>query len=170
MLQEKIRIWRVFFTMSNFENKAEEYISSQNIEVFLPTIKTIQIYRGRNIKSEVPLFKNYFFAKVDERDRLSICQSPAIVNCVNFRGRLAKISEDEINSLRIVITEPERIEVETIPFKTGDQVEVISGVFKGIKGTYTERRGASRVVILLEEIKQAISIEVESSTLRKIEG
>jgi hypothetical protein len=64
MLQEKVRIWRVFFTMSNFENKAEEYISSQNIEVFLPTIKTIRIYRGRKIKSEDPSLKTTFLQKL----------------------------------------------------------------------------------------------------------
>ena len=170
MQQERVHIWRVFFTMSNCEKKAAEYISAQNIEVFLPTEKTIRIYRGRKIKKEVPLFKNYIFAKVAEQDRLRVLQSQAIVNCVNFRGRLAKIREDEINSIRIAIRKPGKIEMETLPLKVGNQVEVVSGAFKGIRGIYTERRGASRVVILLEEIKHAISIEVESSALRMING
>ncbi|MBU1297840.1 MAG: transcription termination/antitermination NusG family protein [Bacteroidetes bacterium] len=61
------RYWRVFYTKSNYEKKCEDYIIAQNVEVFLPLIKSIRIYRGRKIKKKEPLFKNYIFACVNEK-------------------------------------------------------------------------------------------------------
>ncbi len=155
------RYWRVFYTKSNCEKKCEEYIISRNIESYLPLVKSIYTYRGRKIRKELPLFKNYIFALVDEKERLSILEFPSLVRCLSYNGKPAKVTEKEINSIGIALREPEKIQIEDFHCKLGDEVFVNSGIFKGLYGNIIEIRGSKRVVISLKEIQKSILVNVD---------
>ena len=64
--------WRVFYTMPRSEKKCELALQEKDIEVFLPTCTRISQWSDRKKKITLPLFQNYIFARVDERDRIRL--------------------------------------------------------------------------------------------------
>ena len=95
-------------------------------------------------------------------------QTAGVVRMVSFNGRPAAIPDEEIESLRRVLSGG--LDFETVPYLTmGEKVEVIRGPFKGIRGRLLERRGQCRLVVGIEQIKQAVSVEVFGGDVKSIE-
>ena len=53
-------------------------------------------------------------------------------------------------------------------FVEGDLVEVIAGPMKGIKGIVVKLKGQKRLIIKIDAIQQALSIQIESKFIKKI--
>lgn len=45
--------------------------------------------------------------------------------------------------------------------RQGQAVRVVSGPFAGVRGTLTEERGRSRVVVRLGTLQQAVAVEMD---------
>ncbi|MBU1297839.1 MAG: hypothetical protein KKB77_01665 [Bacteroidetes bacterium] len=99
---------------------------------------------------------------------MSILECPTLIRCLGYKGRPAKVSEKEIESIKIALREPEKIKIEDMPFIKGDEVVVTSGMCKGLVGSIVEIRGSLRVLVYLEEIQKAISVEVNCNEIKKL--
>ena len=51
-------------------------------------------------------------------------------------------------------------------FVEGDLVEVIAGPMKGIKGIVVKLKGQKRLIIKIDAIQQALSINIDSRFIR----
>jgi transcription antitermination factor NusG len=52
----------------------------------------------------------------------------------------------------------------------GQEVRVIQGPFEGLQGILTEVRGKTRIVVRLEAIRQAVSVEMSSHFVLPVTG
>jgi transcription antitermination factor NusG len=52
----------------------------------------------------------------------------------------------------------------------GQEVRVIQGPFEGLRGILTEVRGKTRIVVRLEAIRQAVSVEMSSRFVLPVTG
>ncbi len=154
--------WRVFYTFPRAEKKCEDRLSQQQVEVFLPTYTVLRQWSDRKKKVVEPLFRNYIFAKVDERDRLRVLQTDGIVRCVMFDGDPAIVSDDEIESIkRAISSEGDFAVVDYAPRPAiGTKVVVTEGPMRGLRGEVREHRGQTHLLVAIAAIRQAIRINI----------
>ncbi len=154
-------LWRIFYTAPRAETKAEERLAGQGIEVFLPRVTTERRWSDRIQRVTEPLFRSYVFARVDERARLQVLQTAGIVRCLAFGGKLASISEAEIDQLRITQADTERLTLHPtwLP-PIGREVTVIAGPMQGLRGEVIEHRGQLSVMLRVHALRQAVRVLV----------
>ena len=163
------RKWLVFYTASRSEKKCEERLQQRDIEVFLPKCKVLRQWKDRKKEVIEPLFRNYIFALVDEKERLLALETPGIVRCVFFDGRSAEISDSEIEKLRVAQNDSKRLSLlgQWVP-PVGEQVRVVEGPLEGLVGEVIEQRGQVYVLVRIEAIRQVVKINVPASWVRSL--
>ena len=153
--------WRVFYTHPRAEKKCEERLQQYQIDVFLPTYVAVRQWQDRVKRVTEPLFRNYIFARVTERERLRVLQTPGIVRSVAFGGQIAEVDPEEIEQLKIMQRDPERLETTTYPqIPIGREITVTDGPMRGLRGEVLEYRGQQYVVVPVETIRQAVKVHV----------
>ena len=160
--------WRVFYTFPRAEKKCEERLAKARIEVFLPQRSVVRQWKDRKKKVVEPLFRNYIFARVNERERLQVLRTQGVVQCVSFGGRLAGVSEEEVEQIRIAQKEGGRLSVvdyEPRPAR-GEVVSVVEGPLRGLRGEVVDYRGQTHLLVAIPAIRQALKISVPAAWVR----
>lgn len=168
MAQEQL--WRVFYTFPRAEKKCERRLIDQNIDAYLPKHTVVRQWSDRKKKVVEPLFRNYIFARVDERQRLKVLQTDGIVRCVAFQGKPAIVQEEVIEQLRLALEKGDGFAVvDYVPRpKIGTQVVVTEGPMRGLRGEVQEHRGQTHVLVAIPAIKQALKVNVPAAWVQKV--
>lgn len=168
MAQEQV--WRVFYTFPRAEKKCEKRLLDANIEAYLPKHTVVRQWSDRKKKVVEPLFRNYIFAHVDERQRLQVLQTDGIVRCVAFQGKPAVVREEEIEQLRLALEKGDGFAVvDYVPRpKIGEKVVVTEGPMRGLRGEVQEHRGQTHVLVAIPAIRQALKVNVPAAWVQKV--
>ena len=153
-------IWRVFYTRARAEKKCEERLQDRRIEVLVPKKKEIRQWSDRKKEVTVPLFRNYLFARVDEKDRLRVLRTNGIVRCVHFDGEPARLRQGTVEQLQTAQQAPDRLSVTDLRPPVGERVTVIDGPLQGLTGEVREHRGQMNILVRVEAIRQMMKVEV----------
>jgi transcription termination/antitermination protein NusG len=163
------RHWFALQTRSRHEKIVRNQLDMRNIEHFLPTMKRVSQWTDRKKQIEMPLFAGYCFAKFSSSDRLSVLQLEGVVRVVGSGGRPESIPDDEIESLRKLLSSSSEYICHPY-FREGMLVEVISGPLKGIQGRLVrESRHCSRLVLSITLIQRAIAVEIDAASVVPVE-
>jgi transcription antitermination factor NusG len=92
---------------------------------------------------------------------------PGITRFISFDGKPATVSDEEIDTIKLLINGDWDITKES-SYGVGDKVKVIHGPLSGLEGVLLEKKGTKRFGIRLESIEQSISIEIQSRFLERI--
>ncbi|MGY3051902.1 transcription antitermination factor NusG [Pedobacter sp. UYEF25] len=156
--------WYVVYTYPNLEKRIYNDLTKRNIKAYLPLQLVIRQWSDRKKELQVPMFPNYLFVKSRERERFELLKVAGILKMITFNGKPAVLTEEEINNIRKF----ERLEFEVEPHLVqGDEVLIVNGPFTGLKGRLFSKRGKHRLGVHIQSIGQSLSIEIESSSIRK---
>lgn len=160
--------WYALYLRSRYEKVAHAELLEKGIESFLPMIEEVRVWSDRKKRVQMPLFRSYLFVRTDLHDRVSILQTDGVVHFVGIRSVPSPIPDDQIAWIKIVIAQPQRVKREP-NLATGKRVRVVAGPFTGVEGVITKVRGNARLVINLDAIAQAISVDVEPGFVKTVE-
>lgn len=153
------RNWFVIQTKPRNEQKVEKQIIEKDVEVFLPLITSIRYWSDRKKKIQVPMFSGYLFVHASEDERVhAIKNTIGAIRYLFFEKRPARLTDNEIESIRLSLKAPERVKVEKSNFSKGDMVMVTRGVFRGLKGLITEIRGNYKLTVNIFELSMSLNI------------
>ncbi len=161
--------WLVLYVRPRYETKVVSHITQAGIESFLPLRTELRQWSDRKKLVEVPVFTGYVFVHVDERHRVAALESDGALKYVGFGGRLSVVRDDTIESLKIALRRSESLEIEEDWLRPGTRVLLIQGPFAGMRGVLIERRGRTRIMITVEAIAKAVSVEVSIADIRVVE-
>jgi transcription antitermination factor NusG len=157
--------WYAIWTRSRHEQSVREQIARKGVEAFLPTITRWSRWKDRKKKIDWPLFPGYCFAKFDARDRLPILKCPGVVGIVSFDGEPAPVPDLEIDGIRRLVTSD--LQYDPCPLiREGMVVEVTHGPLKGVVGRLTRKGARARLVLAVDLIGQAVSVEVDAADVK----
>lgn len=158
--------WYAIWTRSRHEQTVREQLEQRHIEAFLPTIPRWSRWKDRKKKIDWPLFPGYCFARFDPNDSLPVLKCTGVVNIVSFDGKPAPIPEFELNSIRVLVGS--ELQFDPCPLiHEGMMVEVVHGPLKGVKGRLMRKDAQrARLVLSVDLIGQAVSVEVDASDVR----
>ena len=157
--------WYAIWTRSRHEQLVREQLERKQVEAFLPTITRWSRWKDRKKKIDWPLFPGYCFARFDPRDKLAVLKCVGVVNIISFESELAAIPDAEIDGIRRLVESD--LAYDPCPMiHEGDMVEVRHGPLKGVSGRLVRKGTHARLVLSVEMIGQAVSVEVDAADVR----
>jgi transcription antitermination factor NusG len=162
------RQWYAVAVRSRCEKKVSRGLELRGVERYLPLIEEVHVWSDRKKQVQVPLFPGYLFVRIEIVDRLDVLRVDGVVKFVGGAQRPSPVPEEQIRWVRTLEGHPETLERETL-LPVGQAVRVIAGPFQGLRGTIKRMKGMTRVVITLETIGQALSVEVSPEYLEQVE-
>ena len=159
--------WIVVRSKPRSEKVAHNELVKKNIESYLPLLKERRKWSDRKKWVEFPLFSSYLFARIDIKDSIFVLQTQGVNTIVKFGKQIAIVQNSVIEAIRLAMEGGYQLEPVEY-FVEGNQVEVIAGPMKGVKGIIVKLKGQHRLIIKIDAIQQALSIQIESKFIRKL--
>ena len=157
--------WYAVWTRSRHEQVVRQQIERQGLEAFLPTITKWSRWKDRRKKIDWPLFPGYCFARFEPAERFRVLKCAGVVNIVSINGDIAPIPDYEIDGIRRLVTS--ELQYDPCPLiQEGSMVEVVHGPLKGVVGRLLRKGAHARLVLAVDLIGQAVSVEVDAADVK----
>jgi transcriptional antiterminator NusG len=157
--------WFAIRTRSRHEKIVRDQLDKKLVEVFLPTIGKWSHWKDRKKKIDWPLFPGYCFARFVPDERIGILKAHGVVSIISNSGQLSPIPDIEIESIRTLVDS--ELAYDPVPLiKEGDMVLVTHGPLKGVVGRLVRKGAHARLVLSVDLIGQAVSVEVDASDVK----
>lgn len=143
-------------------------IKELDFEVYLPLLKVWNQWSDRKKEVEKPLIPGYIFCRIDIKDRIPILQILGVLGVLRIGGKWVPIPDDQIETLQMFLKNSETLLPEAAVQK-GEQVKVFRGAFAGAIGTVLDIKGKTRLVLRLDSLQLAYSVEIDKSDLQRVE-
>jgi transcription termination/antitermination protein NusG len=165
MTIEPATAWYAIWTRSRHEQVVREQLEQKGYDTFLPTITRWSRWKDRKKKVDWPLFPGYCFARFDPRERLPILKCTGVVSIVSFDGDIVSIPDVEIDSIRKLVESD--LQFDPCPLiREGMLAEVVHGPLKGVVGRLTRKGAHARLILAVDLIGQAVSVEVDAADVK----
>ena len=156
--------WFAIQTRSRHEKVVRSQLEMRNVETFLPTMRRLSQWTDRKKEIEVPLFAGYCFARFSLANQLPVLQSQGVVRVIGSGGQAESIPDEEIESLRKLISSPSDYVCCTY-LREGMLVEVIRGPLQGVKGRLVREAMPCPLVLSISLIQRAVTIEIDAASV-----
>ena len=101
-------------------------------------------------------------------NKLQILSTPGVFFLVENSGHACPIAGHEIESIRRIVEAG--VKAQAHPFVTsGDTVRICAGPLSGVTGILERFKNQCRVILTVQALQKALSIEVEIANLERIE-
>ena len=157
--------WFALWTRSRHEKMVRDQLLRTDVDVFLPTIGKWSHWKDRKKKIDWPLFPGYVFARFVPDERVGILKVDGVVQIISNNGMLSPIPDEEIDSIRTLVES--ELAYDPVPLiKEGDMVRVSHGPLTGVVGRLVRKGAHARLVLSVDLIGQAVSVEVDASDVK----
>ncbi|MGB4842848.1 MAG: UpxY family transcription antiterminator [Ferruginibacter sp.] len=143
--------WYVVYTKPRWEKKVAAMLETKGIEHYCPLTKVERQWSDRKKTVEEPVFKSYVFVQVEEKDKWDLLKISGIVNYVHWLGKPARVSENEITTIRKFLNEFSGVEVVENASHVNSKVRIKHGVMMDYHGILLELSG-NRACVKIESM------------------
>ena len=162
--------WFVIHTKPNEEKKALVNLINQEFTCYMPMYSKEIITKNKIKITPTPLFSRYLFIEVNDE---SVQKNIGLIRSTLGIHQLLKIGENPIKiSSKIImgLQKEERGRSEKIKsyFKQGEQVEIQSGPYKGIKAIFECEDADERAILFFELMQKSTKISIDKINIKKI--
>lgn len=158
--------WWVVHTKSRNEKALAHDLIGRKISYFLPMSWKVRRKSRRTTRSLLPLFSGYLFFCGWENDRLEVLRTDRVANLIEVKDQQKLIRELQ------QIEQALRSGVPVTPhkyLKEGQKCRVVAGPLMGLEGVVTKARGATRLLLQVDMLGQAASVEIDVDMIEPIE-
>ena len=160
-------VWYVLRTKCHHEKVVESETLNRRIDCFLPKVKEARLWKDRKREIECPIFPGYIFVRPRPEQFDLLRYLPGSCGLVKFRNSPGIVSNDVVESIRIVMQRRLPF-VNSQDIQKGDTVIVCSGPLKDVVGELVCVKGGTRLVINAFILGKSLSLEIDASDVRKI--
>ncbi len=157
--------WIAVYTKSRHEQIVVNELNKKNIESYCPMFKERRQWSDRKKWVHFPLFRSYVFANIEINENIYVLQTIGVNKIVKFQEKISIIPNQVIDNIKNIIEGGYNVE-QADYFIKGDEVRVVSGPLKGLDGVVLDLRGANKIIIKIEAIQQAFSVEISSGLIK----
>lgn len=154
--------WFVLRTRSRQEKILAADLRSNRISYFLPILRTERMYANYRVTVELPLFPGYLFLRGTLEDAYRAERTRRVAKIIQVTNQ-AKL-DTELASLAQALSVDAKLDPN--PYLNGGvRVVVKSGPLRGLQGLIEDRARRHRIILQIEALGQAVSLEVEAANL-----
>jgi transcription antitermination factor NusG len=161
--------WFAIRTRSRHEKLVADQLQRQNIESFLPLLKSVREWSDRKKEVEMPLFSGYSFARLVlcSSDRLRVLQTQGVAGFVGVRGLGIPVPQEQIDSLKTLLAN--QIPMKEHPFlQIGQRVRIKGGALDRVEGILAGQDDRN-LIISVEPIHRSLSVSIHGYRFEPIE-
>jgi transcription termination/antitermination protein NusG len=158
--------WHLLHTRSRQEKALAETLTSRGIGVFLPLVDVTRTYGRRKVNVDLPLFPGYLFLKGVLDDAYEADRTRRVAGIIEVPDQ-EKLTQ-ELRNISVALLA--RVPLDPYPFlKAGVKVVVRSGPLAGMQGVVESRLKRDRLILQIDVLGQATSLEIDGALLDIIE-
>ena len=164
--EQAVADWFVLRTKSRQEKVLAGDLRSRGIASFLPLLTCTRYYGDRKVLVDVPVFPGYLFLRgdVDQAYEADRTRRVAQIIKVADQARL----DTELRNIHLAICG--NAPLDPYPYlRAGVRVEVRGGPFRGLQGVIEEGGRRDRLILQVEILGRAVSLEIDGSLLEVID-
>jgi len=172
-LMKSEKSWYAVYTHAKWEKKVADLLTRKNIENYCPLNRVLRQWSDRKKIVYEPLFTCYVFARITDKEHLSVLQTDGVLNYVSWQGKPAVIRDVEIEAIKNFLLEYRTVRLEKIEVDINDTVRVKCGLFMEQEGKVIEVLGKTLRVslpslgyVMLAEIPKS-HVEVVTQNILK---
>lgn len=152
--------WYVVYTKPKWEKRATEQLTQLGVKCYCPTIEKIVQRSDRKVKVEVPLFNNYIFVQLIEKDRNMVFLSPGVVRYLFWLGKHAIVKDKEIETIREWLNAGDTaMEITVMQYQIGDKIKLHSGPFCE-QTVFVKDITKTHYVLILESLGYVLKVKI----------
>lgn len=158
--------WWVAHTKSRNEKALAHDLINRQISYFLPMTWKVRRKSRRTIKSLLPLFSGYLFFCGDENQRTELLKTDRVANLIEV------IDQEKLLGELVQIEKVLQTGTPLVPhkyIKVGQKCRVIAGPLMGLQGIVVNTKGAMRLVLQVDMLGQAASVEIDIDMIELLE-
>lgn len=153
--------WYLIYTRSRQEKKVAEQLSRCNIANYLPLKKERHKWKDRFKTLEIPLFPSYVFVFLEDSLQYTISrQIDGLCHYVKFNNKIAPISQQEIDNIRLLTVAGSELEVCYERIKPGEKYTIQEGPLNGLSCEIVRFKGHHKFLVRVEILQRAILMDV----------
>lgn len=160
--------WYAVYTRSRHEKQVEQILRRMELETYLPLRQAWSSRMDRQQRIAVPALPGYVFVRcvLYPEHRAAIKRSVGVVHLVESVGKPCVIPPKQIESLRLVLNNPDAQEHPYL--RVGDRVRVLRGPFQGAFGYLTRvDEDRPRLVVAVEWVNRAVAVEIDARCVER---
>ncbi|MFW6020153.1 MAG: UpxY family transcription antiterminator [Bacteroidales bacterium] len=167
-MTENSKSWYVVYTKSRQEKIVEKWLKEIGIECYLPLQKVLRQWKDRKKWIEKPLISSYVFVRLaNDKEYMTVLQTMGVVCFITFEGKVAKVPDNQIETIKLLLANEADLEVTSENFEEGDEIEVKAGPLKGLEGSLIIVKNNKKVKIRIDHIGQSILVDIDMKYLHK---
>ena len=165
ILPNKQKSWIAVYTKARHEKIVKEEFIKKGFETYLPLLRERRKWSDRKKWVEFPMFRSYVFVRIYLNEILPVLETSGVVRIISFGLKPAVINDKHITNIKLILNggyKPQNTDY----FTRGDKVIVNQGPLKGIHGEIVRMDNHDRLILRINEIKNAISVKIEKQFLK----
>lgn len=158
--------WFVLHTKSRQEKVVAADLAAMGIAHYLPLLTQVRFYGKRKATIEAPLFPGYVFLRGSADQAYAADRTKRIAQII--RVATQQQLDWELKNLHLALTR----QAPLVPYpylQKGIRVEVRSGPFRGLQGIIEDRLANQRLILQVDMLGQAVSLEMDGALLEPLE-
>lgn len=155
--------WYVIYTKPKWEKRVADQLTQLGVNCYCPLIKTTKQYSDRKKTLEVPLFSNYVFVQLADKDRNLVFLSRGAIRYLYWLGKHAIVKDKEISTIKEWLTDDAAISISQ--YNVGETIKVNSGPFLNHDAVIKEITN-SHYVLILESLGCVLKIKHKAAEIK----
>lgn len=165
MLEEQKK-WFVITTKSRAEKKVALEFEKYGIGYYLPIQKQLRQWKDRKKWVEVPLFNSYVFVQIAEEQKNIVFEVQGVIKFLAIKGKLSVLPDEEIERIKKICNYDHEVSITSENIFTLNEVEVIEGPLKGLKGRISDKGNNTYLYIQIENLGFAASFKIDKKWVK----
>lgn len=154
--------WFAIRVKSRCEWAVSDALRQKGFEEFLPLYWSRRRWSDRVKMLQLPLFSGYLFCRFSLADRVQILSTPGVVIIVGTGRTPLPIETNEVEAIRKAVESGQKVKPWPC-LEIGSKVRIQEGPLEGIEGVLLRTRGSQRLILGVELLHRAVSVEVPDS-------
>jgi transcription antitermination factor NusG len=158
--------WYVLHTKSRQEKALAQDLTLQGIGYYLPLLRKTKFYGKRRAEVEEPLFPGYLFLRGSLDQAYVADRTTRVSNIIKVpdQGQM----NWQLTNLSLALSRSAPLD--PYPYlKEGVRVEVKAGSFRGLQGMVERRSGWERLILQVDLLGRAMSLELHGAMVEPLE-
>lgn len=149
--------WFVVYTKPKWEIKVTKQLKKQGTTCYCPTVIKERQWSDRKKKVNVPLFNQYVFVQLEDKDRNLVFLSPGVIRYLYWLNKYAIVRDTEIETIKDWLNPVKNLSENIEVFRIGDTIEIKKGPFSNQKA-YLKDITKTQYILVLESLGYILRI------------
>jgi transcription antitermination factor NusG len=159
--------WFAVRTRSKAEKVVHKQLLAKDIEAYLPLLQLVRRYQRKVKTVQLPLIPGYIFVRIAKAQYVATVETEHVAGFVKFGNIITAVPQKELDLLRRITGFPQEVEVVSLDYVVGEEVEIATGNLAGMIGKLVEVKQKNRVLIEIRSVNLGLLLEIDTQNLLK---